>query len=71
MDLESSYGRVKTGGLKLKGEKKKKKKKSKKREHSGEREQAESGQDDAKVLIITLFIMLFSPAPFIHTIVII
>jgi len=48
MDLESSYGKVKTGGLKLKGEKKKKKKKSKKREHSGEREQAESGQDDAK-----------------------
>ena len=42
--MEVHYGKVKSGALKLKGEKKHKKhKKNKKREHSGERE------DDLKV----------------------
>ena len=44
--LEAHYGKVKSGALKLKGEKKHKKhKKNKKREHSGDRE------DDLKVTI--------------------
>ena len=47
--LEAHYGKVKSGALKLKGEKKHKKhKKSKKREHSGDRE------DDIKVIYARL-----------------
>jgi hypothetical protein len=50
--MEANYGKVKSGALKLKGEKKHKKhKKSKKREHSGDRE------DDMKVIRLFLFII--------------